>query len=210
MPVAAISAGTMRKPPPMPKKPARVPVAPPDSASRQPGSMFAAVPSITGRAPRRTMKAAAIIRARAKRISKYRPAIALPIVDPIQAPATPVAENNAAVVRRIWPRQSVHAESESGSEHINITNSTLLSRGTKISIAPGHNLNIKCDILSQTANFLHASQRFHFIDATIEISAEYEISILGLYKWTRNPVATKFTWVTDVSNPQWVRGEFVP
>jgi hypothetical protein len=105
---------------------------------------------------------------------------------------------------------SVHAEA--GSEHVNITNSTLLSRGTKISIAPGHNLNVKCDMLSPTASFLRTRtvQGFHFKDAIIEISAEYEVSILGLYNWTRNPVATKFTWITDVSNPQWVRGEFVP
>src|SRR3979409_2068514 len=103
IPVASIRAGTIRKPPPMPKKPANVPVASPR-------------PTTAGVLAQLIRASATPIRDRVFRISAARtsirrqnhagifwPSTVLPAIDPANAPATPAAANTSAHDQRTLP-----------------------------------------------------------------------------------------------------------
>jgi hypothetical protein len=80
--------------------------------------------------------------------------------------------------------------------------------GTVSRIDPGRTLNVKLDLLSPTSNFIKYAEKLEFTDVELELSLSYDAKLFGLYNWNRHPAPTRFTWVGDAANPQWVRGAF--
>ena len=81
--------------------------------------------------------------------------------------------------------------------------------GTVSMIDPGRNLNLKFDILSPTSPYIKTQgEKWKFTDAELELSLVYDVNLFGLYNWTRHPTPTRFTWIGDATNPQWIRGAF--
>ena len=78
--------------------------------------------------------------------------------------------------------------------------------GTQTEIAAGGNLNIDCNVISNTSLFIRNDAPIK--QAVLRIELLYESNLFGLYFWERHPHATEFTWISDASNPQWVRGSF--
>lgn len=80
--------------------------------------------------------------------------------------------------------------------------------GTVSLINPGRNLNVKFDVLSPTSPFIKTPEKGKFTDAELEFSLVYDVNLFGVYNWTRRPIPTRFTWIGDATNPQWIRGAF--
>jgi hypothetical protein len=96
IPVASISAGTIRNPPPMPKKPDSVPVARPSPAM---AGMLDRFIFTSGRPMRErvfSISAAITSISSANNASNFWPSIILPRIDPANAPTTPAAANISA------------------------------------------------------------------------------------------------------------------
>ena len=103
IPVASIRAGTIRKPPPMPKKPDSVPVASPRPTT---AGIFAQLICASGspiRARVFSISAAITSISSANNASSFCPSIILPAIDPANAPATPAAANTSAHDQRTLP-----------------------------------------------------------------------------------------------------------
>lgn len=95
MPVDAISPGTIRKPPPMPKKPDTMPVPKPQRSTRGALSRLHSAPGLPIAPRLRSISTPTASITNAKRPSRYCPSRRLPKDEPASAPATPAASVHA-------------------------------------------------------------------------------------------------------------------
>lgn len=87
-----------------------------------------------------------------------------------------------------------------------------ITSGTTSVIEPGQSKNIPCDIFSSKSHFFNITPEPKVDKAVIEIKLSYTADIYIFrhwYDWQRHPAPTRFTWMTDATNPQWIKGEFI-
>ena len=102
----------------------------------------------------------------------------------------------------IWKCVVVTAKDANNNSFLNDTSIF----GTQSEIAAGGNLNITCNVLGGTSHIIRTSAPI--VQATLRIELSYQSNLFGFYYWNCHPRPTEFTWMSDASNPQWVRGEF--
>jgi hypothetical protein len=78
---------------------------------------------------------------------------------------------------------------------------------TQSKISPGTILNIDCNDLGPRSHIIHTDTPLVYTEAVIDIELRYDVSIFDLFSKTIHPDPTRFTWIAQASNPQWVRGE---
>ena len=79
---------------------------------------------------------------------------------------------------------------------------------TENNIDRGNVLNIDCNDVGPRSHIIHTETPPIYTEAIIDIELKYDINIFGLFSKTIHPNPTRFTWIAQASNPQWVRGEF--
>ncbi len=80
-------------------------------------------------------------------------------------------------------------------------------KGNVSPILPGQSVNFECAIIGRHSRFIHMPTTPKVTAARMTIEFTYTVRILGVNK-DRHPQPTRFTWYSDASNPQWIRGEF--
>ncbi len=88
-----------------------------------------------------------------------------------------------------------------------MSNVQLTFGGSASVIAAGQNLNFECAPIGPSSRFI-SSGKIQIDEAVISIALTYRADFFGLFSLTRQPPATRFTWVSDASNPQWIKGDF--
>jgi hypothetical protein len=131
--------------------------------------------------------------------------------DPKSALEFPFSINNNSNILTIlnieWHVNMLHAKSKIKEATYNFGHNEF-DTSTPTTIGPGRNLNVKLDILSSSSPFIITDEKRNITDAELELSLTYDISVFGLFNWRRHPEPTRFTWIGDATNPQWIRGAF--
>ncbi len=128
--------------------------------------------------------------------------ITAPISDPADPFFYPFSLTNSSHILPIknvdWGCRLVDVRYEGNSS---ITNSSTIT-GRKAYLHPGGTANIYCN-----KNFIKVDKSM--ISAKIQMQAEYDVSVFGLYTWRRTSALTTFTWMSGPteSRRQWIRGD---
>jgi hypothetical protein len=146
------------------------------------------------------------------RIFETDASISVQASDPNDALEFPFSINNNSHLFSIsnihWNVAMIHAKSKILGSTVNFGRNEF-DNGTVSMIDPGRNLNLKFDVLSPTSPYIKIQgEKGKFTDAELELSLVYDVNLFGLYNWTRHPTPTRFSWIGDATNPQWIRGAF--
>lgn len=79
------------------------------------------------------------------------------------------------------------------------------SRGTESILAPGQAINFDCNVAGPTSHSIKILEN-KIIGATLEISFSYDADLFG-WLWHRAPPPTRFTWASNSTSSQWIRGK---
>jgi hypothetical protein len=81
-------------------------------------------------------------------------------------------------------------------------------RGSTSAIERGQSLNIDCSIVGPNSHFFHTDGKVSIDEAVVKIALSYDADFFGWFSLHRTPEPTIFTWFTDATNPQWIKGNF--
>jgi hypothetical protein len=117
-----------------------------------------------------------------------------------------VITNNSHVFRIrniVWSCQYAKLQAD----HVELQNVAMTIRGSKSEIGEGQSLNILCNPISPTSQFIRIDKMPVISEAVIAIQLTYDSDIFG-FLWRRHPPMTTFTWAANATNPQWIRGDY--
>jgi hypothetical protein len=124
---------------------------------------------------------------------------------PFTFPFTITNNSHVFAISRVeWACHALDVKWEVNNE---MSNSMLVS-GSRSVIPPGQVLNIDCEVVGPNSAGVRWSKDIKITSATIEIAVAYESDFFGVFSIRRQPRPTRFTWFSEASNPQWIKGEF--